>query len=58
VSDDLIHWRKYPGNPIVDADKSSGIVIDDGQQYRLYTMHPDVRVYFPRNGAGKSRATK
>ena len=58
VSDDLIHWRKYPGNPIVEGDKSSGIVIDDGQQYRLYTMHPDVRVYFPRNGAGKSRATK
>jgi len=58
VSDDLIHWRKYPRNPLVEGDKSSGIVVDDGRQYRLYTMHPDVRAYFPRDGAGKSRTTK
>lgn len=48
VSDDLLHWKKYPGNPIVTGDKSSGIVVFDGQGYRLYTMHPDVRVYFHR----------
>ena len=47
VSDDLIHWKKYPHNPIVSGDKSSGIVVFDGKQFRLYTMHPDVRVYFP-----------
>ena len=58
VSDDLIHWRKYPRNPIVEGDRSSGIVVDDGRQYRLYTMHPDVRAYFPRNAAGASPATK
>ena len=49
VSTDLVHWEKYPGNPIVDGDKSSGILVHDGARYRLYTMHPDVRVYFPRD---------
>ncbi len=59
MSDDLLHWRKYPRNPIVDGgDRSSPIVVHDGRQYRLYTMHPDVRVYFPRSGTGKSQATK
>jgi sucrose-6-phosphate hydrolase SacC (GH32 family) len=48
MSPDLIHWKKYAKNPIVDGDKSSSIVIHDGTQFRLYTMHPDVRVYFPR----------
>lgn len=56
VSDDLLHWRKYPRNPIIDDDKSSGILVDDGRQFRLYTMHPDVRVYFPRSAVGKRRA--
>jgi sugar lactone lactonase YvrE/L-ascorbate metabolism protein UlaG (beta-lactamase superfamily) len=48
VSKDLVHWKKYPQNPIVTGDKSSGILVHDGTRYRLYTMHPDVRVYFPR----------
>jgi len=47
VSDDLINWRKYKNNPIVKGDYSSPILVHDGTQYRLYTMHPDVRVYFP-----------
>lgn len=47
VSDDLIHWKKYAGNPIVGNDKSSGILVNDGKRYRLYTMHPEVNVYFP-----------
>jgi sucrose-6-phosphate hydrolase SacC (GH32 family) len=46
MSTDLVHWKKYPKNPIVTGDKSSGILVYDGRQYRLYTMHPDVRVYF------------
>jgi predicted GH43/DUF377 family glycosyl hydrolase len=59
MSDDLLHWRKYPRNPIVDGgNRSSPIVVHDGRQYRLYTMHPDVRVYFPRSGADQSRPTK
>jgi len=49
MSKDLIHWTKYAGNPIVAGDKSSGILVYDGQQYRLYTMHPNVRVYFPKH---------
>lgn len=49
TSTDLVHWTKYPNNPIVAGDKSSPIVVDDGRQIRLYTMHPDVRVYFPRS---------
>ena len=47
-SRDLLHWEKYPGNPIIDNDRSSGIVVFDGRQYRLYTMHDRVDVYFPR----------
>ncbi|MES1214310.1 MAG: glycosylase [Bacteroidota bacterium] len=47
VSKDLIHWKKYPGNPIIGNNKSSGILVNDGKQYRLYTMHPEVNVYFP-----------
>jgi beta-1,2-mannobiose phosphorylase / 1,2-beta-oligomannan phosphorylase len=47
VSKDLIHWTKYPGNPIIRTDCSSGIMVYDGKQYRLYTMHPTVNVYFP-----------
>ena len=26
----------------------SGMIVDEGKQFRLYTTHPDVRVYFPR----------
>jgi predicted GH43/DUF377 family glycosyl hydrolase len=48
VSDDLIHWIKYPGNPIVLGDHSSPILVFDGEKYRLYTMHPAVWLYFPK----------
>jgi hypothetical protein len=51
VSRDLIHWKKYANNPIVDSNKSSGILINDGTRYRLYTMHPEVNVYFPANNS-------
>ncbi|MEO1527444.1 MAG: hypothetical protein AAFX06_18605 [Planctomycetota bacterium] len=46
VSDDLIHWTKYGGNPIVSTNDSSGQLVFDGDQFRLYTMHPDMKVYF------------
>ncbi len=47
VSDDLVHWQKYSGNPLIDSDNndSSGILVNDGQRLRLYTMHEKVRVY-------------
>lgn len=49
VSTDLIHWEKYAGNPLqpVEQNKSSGIIVHDGEKFRLYTMHPQVYVYVP-----------
>lgn len=47
VSDDLIHWKKYPNNPIVADNRSSGILVNDGSVFRLYTMHPEVMLYLP-----------
>jgi hypothetical protein len=48
VSSDLVHWKKYPGNPLLPEkdNRSSGIVVHDGKQFRLYTMHDRVDVYF------------
>lgn len=46
-SDDLVHWEKYPGNPILRENKSSSIMVFDGKLYRLYTMHANVCVHFP-----------
>ena len=48
VSDDLIRWTKYAGNPIIQTNDSSGQLVHDGSQFRLYTMHPDVKVFFSR----------
>ena len=48
ASDDLVHWTKYSRNPIIDGNKSSAVLVDDRRQLRLYTMHPDVRVYLPK----------
>jgi hypothetical protein len=42
---DLVHWKKYAGNPIVDGDKSSGMVVPVGGGFRLYTMHNQVDVF-------------
>ena len=46
MSTDLIHWKKYPGNPLVEGDTSSPILVFDGENYRLYTMHDKVGLYF------------
>lgn len=50
VSEDLVHWKKYTGNPIIRDNKSSPILVSDGQAYRLYTMHPEVCVHFHKKG--------
>jgi len=57
VSKDLVHWKKYPGNPLLPEkwNRSSGILVHDGKRYRLYTMHDRVDVYFP---AESSKSTK
>jgi beta-1,2-mannobiose phosphorylase / 1,2-beta-oligomannan phosphorylase len=44
-SKDLVRWEKYPGNPIIDSNCSSGIVVPGPSGLRLYTMHPEVRVF-------------
>ena len=49
VSDDLVHWQKCPQNPILEGDYSSGQLVYDGKVYRLYTPHPELRVFFPSN---------
>lgn len=48
VSTDLIHWKKYAKNPLLpeSENKSSGLLIHDGEQFRLYTMHDKVQVHF------------
>jgi len=45
MSKDLVHWVKYPGNPIVEGDHSSPILVPEGDKFRLYTMHSEVWLY-------------
>jgi beta-1,2-mannobiose phosphorylase / 1,2-beta-oligomannan phosphorylase len=51
-SRDLVHWEKYAGNPIVENNCSSGILVDGPAGHRLYTMHPEVRVF--KNSLGNA----
>jgi hypothetical protein len=44
-SRDLIHWEKYPGNPIIGDNSSSGLFVEGHRGARLYTMHPEVRLF-------------
>jgi len=46
-SRDLVHWEKFPGNPIVKGNCSSPILVTTPAGDRLYTMHPEVRVFAP-----------
>jgi hypothetical protein len=48
-SSDLVHWEKYPGNPIIENNCSSAILVRTAQgEDRLYTMHPDVKAFVPK----------
>jgi sucrose-6-phosphate hydrolase SacC (GH32 family) len=47
-STDLVHWTKYPGNPILEGNRSSPMVVDDGSGLRLYTTHDQVEVFFSK----------
>ena len=42
---DLVHWEKYPGNPIIENNCSSAVLVLGPKGDRLYTMHPEVRVF-------------
>jgi sucrose-6-phosphate hydrolase SacC (GH32 family) len=46
-SDDLLHWKKSAHNPLrpVAENKSSGVLVQDGTGWRLYTMHDKVFVH-------------
>jgi hypothetical protein len=48
MSTDLIHWVKYSKNPIVEGGHSSPILVYNGSDYRLYTMHSQVWLYFSK----------
>jgi hypothetical protein len=50
VSEDLVHWQKYSGNPVLRDDQSSPVLVHDGERYRLYTMHPEVHLHLPKAG--------
>lgn len=56
ASTDLIHWVKYPGNPIVRGDNSSPVLVQNEEGYRLYTMHPCIRAY--EHNAAKNESPK
>ncbi len=60
VSPDLVHWKKYAGNPVLPVDpsdpqRSSAFLVPDGNRFRLYATHPDVKVWVskPATAAGE-----
>jgi len=51
TSTDLVHWEKYPGNPLrpIAENKSSGLIVPVNEGgFRLYTMHDRVDVHGPK----------
>ncbi|WP_339704676.1 hypothetical protein [uncultured Kriegella sp.] len=53
ASKDLVHWQKYAQNPIMEENRSSGILVPEGEQFRLYTMHDKVEVHMPKSTSVK-----
>ncbi len=45
ASPDLLHWTKYPGNPVIPPDYSSGILVNEGTGFRMYCMHRAVSIF-------------
>lgn len=48
-SDDLLHWKKWSKNPLTPetANKSSAILVPEGDKFRLYSMHEQVQLHYP-----------
>jgi hypothetical protein len=48
-SEDLLTWRRA-GQPLrpISENRSSGMLIHDGVEWRLYTTHDRVDLYRPR----------
>jgi hypothetical protein len=42
VFDDLVHWIKYPANPILRDNKSSAVLVNAPDGLQLFTMRPNV----------------
>lgn len=49
TSQDLVHWTKDVRGPLRPSreNKSSGQLVHDGHQWRLYTMHDKVDLHLP-----------
>ncbi|MEZ6128093.1 MAG: glycosylase [Planctomycetaceae bacterium] len=49
VSDDLLTWKKCSAGPVLPIadNKSSGVLVEDGGKFRLYTMHAKVDLHLP-----------
>lgn len=47
VSDDLRTWKKSDKGPVlpITDNKSSGVLVHDGERFRLYTMHAKVDLH-------------
>jgi hypothetical protein len=53
-SKDLVRWEKLKSNPLLGNNSSSGQIIPLGDgRWRLYTMHPEVRVFEASEGPKK-----
>ena len=46
-STDLVRWEKYPHNPLIARNSSSSVLVapPGGGRPRLYTMHPEARLF-------------
>ena len=44
-STDRVHWQKYSANPIVEGNRSSGVIIRMPSGFRLYTMHSQIDMF-------------
>jgi hypothetical protein len=47
TSTNLVDWQRYPQNPLLHDNQSSGMYVPTEGGWRLYAMHPSVNVYFP-----------
>ena len=56
VSEDKLNWQKYPGNPVIGNNYSSGITVHDGERFRMYTMHDAVRLFWSTPDAEENTA--
>lgn len=50
TSFDLLHWHKYANNPLFPVEDfvNSAMLVDDGERFRLYAMHTQVKLYYSR----------